>query len=996
MNFRPALSSKLFLVWFTKFVLCFALLAAALGTSHPVQAAPISPDGKIDLPGNGPIVFSPPTLADITGDGKPEILVGTNDGKVIAIGHTSGNSLTMLWSFDTGPVMGGATTIRGAISVGDLDGDGSPEIVAPLGDIFSTNSIGGIVALNAQGQLLWTYRSFDHLGPATAPDGLPDGIVGAPALGDLDNDGKLEIVFGGFDMRIQVLRSDGTTAPGWPRFVRDTIWSSPALADLDNDGFLEIVIGIDTHLEGPPFNTPDGGGLYVMNYDGTDLPGWPKFIDQAIYSSPAIGDLDGNGTLEIVHGTSEFYANPGAGYKIYTWDVNGNLLWTGNTGGYVRSSPALGDINGDGTFEVVANSLEDAKTYAWRHDGVPLWSVQPLDYLGQWRPLSESPVIAAYTNDGQNDVLTNVLWEAAVIDGATGQQLTGTSVADSRPSYVSGSTASTNVPALGDIDGDGFLELVVASANNAGPIAQVVYWNLPTPATPESTPWPMFSQNPAHTGYLARPAALDAEVVSHSLPDVAQPGSSYQLSVTFKNTGSENWTPNTVQLKSVSGVAPLLVDLPGDVAPGQTVTLQFPWQAPAQPGYQDVSWRLVNPGTSAEFGRSAYKKVKLGNQPALQVLTAEGIYAGGLATAALPGPAGLTNWPSALSWKLLDDSRGYRLLDQFGAVWAGGNAMPLVAPSARTDMREIILGANNISQWLLTNSGVIFGCDPNDCVRSFNPTPPTNIAARSFVLTPDGRGVYVVDAFGNLYGGGTAPGLPTAPGFPTAADIIIRMKLTKDGQGYYLLDKYGQVHAGGNAPALAPGYQPQLGVDWAIDFELTDDEKGYYLLVRDGTILPGGNAEPLTVNVPPVKSADFARDLELIDSRRSAPLPSLGIKTQQQNKFIAEGDQRSLSFQNTVQNTGPMAVDWTVTANWITGGNLPSVRVNPANGVLQPGASQTVSIVIPNMGDENLGTYQLEITARAAAAGGEATQTSTLSIEVVDTVFDTYLPSTLR
>ena len=68
------------------------------------------------------------------------------------------------------------------------------------------------------------------------------------------------------------------------------------------------------------------------------MPGFPKNIDQTIYSSPAVADLNNDGWLDIVVGTGNFYADKGK--KVHAWDRHGNPLpgWPVATGGYVMSS----------------------------------------------------------------------------------------------------------------------------------------------------------------------------------------------------------------------------------------------------------------------------------------------------------------------------------------------------------------------------------------------------------------------------------------------------------------------------------------------------------------------------------------------------------------------------------------------------------------------------------------------------------------------------------
>ena len=147
---------------------------------------------------------------------------------------------------DTAADLGGATSIRDAVAVGDLDGDGSVEVVVPVGEVFGLNRQGGIVILEgATGQTRRVRRSYDTTGDLFVPDGYTDGVVGTPGLADLDNDGRLEIMWGSFDHRVYAMRDDGTMLPGWPIFVRDTVWTAPALADLDG----ELARGTVDHLD---------------------------------------------------------------------------------------------------------------------------------------------------------------------------------------------------------------------------------------------------------------------------------------------------------------------------------------------------------------------------------------------------------------------------------------------------------------------------------------------------------------------------------------------------------------------------------------------------------------------------------------------------------------------------------------------------------------------------------------------------------------------------
>jgi len=163
----------------------------------------------------------------------------------------------------------------------------------------------------------------------------------APAVGDLDGDGSLEVVVGNSafpEWGIHVIRSDGTAMAGWPKVV-GSIQSSPALADLDENGDLEIIVKT---------GTPGGEVLQVWNHDGTTPSGWPQSLfarGDSVRSSPAVADVDSDGTLEIVAASS-------AG-RVHVFDPDGVERFAFDTaaGGFY-SSPAVVDIDGDDEQEV--------------------------------------------------------------------------------------------------------------------------------------------------------------------------------------------------------------------------------------------------------------------------------------------------------------------------------------------------------------------------------------------------------------------------------------------------------------------------------------------------------------------------------------------------------------------------------------------------------------------------------------------------------------------
>lgn len=200
--------------------------------------------------------------------------------------------------------------------------------------------------------------------------------VFSPSVADIDNDGELEIVqavFGGIDRgRVYVMEKDGTDMPGWPKTFDQKITPSIALADLDNDDQMELVFG-----------EIGGGGVqdvHVYRIDGTAVSdNWPIRLPARPAITPSIGDVDKDGELEIVAFTTE---------ARYIFNLNGEAEegWPIVTDSIVRfswHSPILVDLDDDETLEIVGSSTgEIPEFFALNHDAT---------YQANWqKPIPEN------------------------------------------------------------------------------------------------------------------------------------------------------------------------------------------------------------------------------------------------------------------------------------------------------------------------------------------------------------------------------------------------------------------------------------------------------------------------------------------------------------------------------------------------------------------------------------------------------------------------------
>jgi hypothetical protein len=168
----------------------------------PLSGKPaVRPDGDWYPPTGIPA----PTVVDVLGDGRPEIVASVPDGYVHAVGPTG----RRLWRFDY--ARGAAKTFASEVVAADLNRDGTPELV--LGTYALAPGSGRLLVLSAAGKLLHELRL-----PRQRANGNGVGVAAAPSIGDLDGDGRLEIVVTTFDHGIDVFRvpGSGTGCLPWP------------------------------------------------------------------------------------------------------------------------------------------------------------------------------------------------------------------------------------------------------------------------------------------------------------------------------------------------------------------------------------------------------------------------------------------------------------------------------------------------------------------------------------------------------------------------------------------------------------------------------------------------------------------------------------------------------------------------------------------------------------------------------------------------------------
>ncbi len=232
---------------------------------------------------------------DLDGDGNLDLVVGRYQGQSAVYLNDGAANFTM------GALVGGSADLIDSVAIGDLNGGGALDIAVGNGAISSTQGMESKVYLNDGA------GNFSGIG-AARPFGMASDDTRAIALGDLNGDGALDIAVGnhGFSYGQQnlIYLNDGAGNFNWPGAVRlfgsgSDRTTSLAICDLNGDGALDLIVG-NEGLGG------EQSAVYLN--DGAGNFSWPNAtrpfgIATDQMASLAAGDIDGNGTPDIVANT---------------------------------------------------------------------------------------------------------------------------------------------------------------------------------------------------------------------------------------------------------------------------------------------------------------------------------------------------------------------------------------------------------------------------------------------------------------------------------------------------------------------------------------------------------------------------------------------------------------------------------------------------------------------------------------------------------------------
>jgi hypothetical protein len=274
------------------------------------------------------------------------------------------------------------------------------------------------------------------------------GWYSSPAVADLDGDGQKEVVWGSYDL---VAVNGATGQLRWRASNSNRVWPGVAIGDLTGDGSLEIIVG------------RSGDELTVYNASGGVVWSIHPFGGGEIRSL-AVEDLEQDGKLEIIVGR----ASGGSTQQMSVIEANGTVRsgWParrdGEPGygwGMYNENVAAGDLNGDGFKEIIGPT--------------DTHYITALDRNG-----NQLPANAIY---GANKVWSQV---GVHVDHQVDLRGYANCGSEHRPNFAD------SAPTLADLNGDGVLEIVVVgNVYNCGTDPYTSLYQMPFLFKVDRTRW---------------------------------------------------------------------------------------------------------------------------------------------------------------------------------------------------------------------------------------------------------------------------------------------------------------------------------------------------------------------------------------------------------------------------------------------------------------------------------------------------------------------------
>ena len=320
---------------------------------------------------NAPTIsgFSNPlvvVLADVNGDGIPDLLMG--DGKQITVAIGIGDGTFQAPSL----ILSGAAAEKGIV-VGDFNGDGKPDLAVLSG--------GSLVVLLGKGD-----------GTFNSPVSYDNGSLRELAVGDFNGDGILDLVTLNSSGTVDLLlgRGDGTFNHPVQYPVSSPL--SLAVGDVNGDGILDLVVG----------TAPDNVSVFLGNADGTLHPG-RTYVTQYEPGNLILADFRGIGALDLAIVFNQCCEGYNTNLNLMLGNGDGTFQSERTIlSGTNYSGLAVGDFNGDGKLDLVVSD------YGYPQANVLLGNGDGTFQTATTYPTGAGPItpaVADLNHDGWSDIV---------------------------------------------------------------------------------------------------------------------------------------------------------------------------------------------------------------------------------------------------------------------------------------------------------------------------------------------------------------------------------------------------------------------------------------------------------------------------------------------------------------------------------------------------------------------------------------------------------------
>jgi hypothetical protein len=473
--------------------------------------------------------YSVSTAGDVNGDGYSDVIVGafnytsgsTNQGKAyVYYGGSTGLDTIASWTnlgAHSGDYFG-----RSVATAGDINGDGYSDVIVGA-DGYSSNKGLAYVFQGSSGGL-----STSASWAKTGENNTDEFGYSVSTAGDVNGDGYSDIIIGAYGYssfagKAYVYNGSSSgvsTTASWSQVGENSSdefgFSVSTAGDVNGDGFSDIIVGafyyIYPHVKGKAYvyNGSSSGLITTASWTKTGGSNYDNFG----YSVATAGDVNGDGYSDIIVGTPGYSNGTGAVFVF-----NGSSTGLSTTASYTKLGEATydnfgstvataGDINGDGYSDILVGDPGAPYPSLYGKAYVFIGSAAGLSSSSSWTKNGENSgdsfgLSVALAGDVNGDGYSDVIVGAPGYSSSTGKvyvfngSSTGLSTTASWTTIGenSGDTYGQSVSTAGDVNGDGYSDVIVGAPGFSNVAGKAYVFQGSATGLSATTSWAQVGEN---------------------------------------------------------------------------------------------------------------------------------------------------------------------------------------------------------------------------------------------------------------------------------------------------------------------------------------------------------------------------------------------------------------------------------------------------------------------------------------------------------------------